>query len=155
MLDMLTLESDVFQRCPSAQPAHTALQRFNRCMCAHLLRDLAATADLPPHSALFSQQLLDLPHRRLSEAEDPDIDVNDIHRLRPRPTFALNCTPQGTLIQPHSSFQTPGSQPAPSPTFSRLSLLFSTGVSLTTFHLCTQPGQSTKLLLKKITSWSQ
>ena len=46
VLDMLILESDVFQRCLSAQPAHTALQRFNRCMCAHLLRDLAATADL-------------------------------------------------------------------------------------------------------------
>ena len=39
------------------------LLRYNRRRCAHLLRDLAATADLPPNSALFSQQLLDLAHR--------------------------------------------------------------------------------------------
>ena len=63
VFDMLTLESDVFQRCLSAQPAPTALQRFNRCKGALLLRDLVATADLPAHSALFSQQLLDLTHR--------------------------------------------------------------------------------------------
>ena len=68
---MLALENDVFQRCLSAQPAHTptALQRFNRSKCAHLLRDLAATADLPPHSALSSQQLLNLTHRWWSEVE--------------------------------------------------------------------------------------
>ena len=60
MLDLLALEDDVFQWCLSAQPAPTALQRSNRGKCAHLLRDLAATADLPPHSALLSQQLLDL-----------------------------------------------------------------------------------------------
>ena len=81
VLDLLALEFDVFQRCLSAQPAPTALQRFNRCKCAHLLRDLAATADLPPHSALFSQQLLDLTHRWWSEAEGPDIDVNDVYPL--------------------------------------------------------------------------
>ena len=44
---MLTLESDVLQRCLSAQPAPTALQRLNRCKGVLLLRDLAA--DLPPH----------------------------------------------------------------------------------------------------------
>ena len=62
VLDMLTLESDVCQRCLSAQPAPTAPQRFNRCNGALLLRDLAAPADLPLHSALFCQQL-DLTHR--------------------------------------------------------------------------------------------
>ena len=51
VLDLLALEFDVFQRCLSAQPAPTALQRSNRGKCAHLLRDLAATAELPPHSA--------------------------------------------------------------------------------------------------------
>ena len=40
-----------------------------------------ATADLPLHSALFSQQLLDLTHRWWSEAESPDIDVNDVYPL--------------------------------------------------------------------------
>ena len=58
-----------------------SLQRFNRGMCAHLLRDLAATADLPPHSALFPKQQLDLTHRWWSEAEGPDIDVNDVYPL--------------------------------------------------------------------------
>ena len=62
----------------SERSAHTALQRFTRCKCAHLLRDLAATADLPPHSAIFSQQLLDLTHR-WSQPEEPDIDVNDVY----------------------------------------------------------------------------
>ena len=78
---MLTLERDVFQRSLTAQPAPTALQRFNKSKCAHLLRDLAASADLAPHSVLFSQQLLDLTHRWWSEAEDPDIDVNDVYSL--------------------------------------------------------------------------
>ena len=63
VLHILTLENRVFQRCLSAQPAPTALQRFNSSQCAHLLRDLAATADLSSHSALLSQQLLDLTHR--------------------------------------------------------------------------------------------
>ena len=38
----------------------SALQSFQRRMCAHFQRDFAATANLPPHSALSSQQLLDL-----------------------------------------------------------------------------------------------
>ena len=153
VLDMLTLESDVFQLCLSAQPAPAALQRFNRCKGALLLRDLAARAPLP-HSALFSQQLLDLTGggRKL---QAPTSKSTISTPLRLRLTLALNCTPQGTLSWPHFSFQTPGSQPAPSPTFSQLLLLFSTGVSLTTFRLCTQPGQSTKLLPKNIASWSQ
>ena len=56
------------------------LQRCNRRKCAHLLRDLAAAADLPPNSALFAQQLLDRSHR-WSEREDNDIDIGDIHLL--------------------------------------------------------------------------
>ena len=75
VLDMLTLENDVFQRCLSAQPAPTALQRFNRCKCAHLLWNLAATPR--PHSTLFSQ----LTHKWWSDAEHPDIDVNDVYLL--------------------------------------------------------------------------
>ena len=43
----MALEDDVFQRSLSAQPDPTALQRSNRGKCAHLLRDLDATADLP------------------------------------------------------------------------------------------------------------
>ena len=54
------------------QPTLSALQK-----CAHLLRDLAATVDLPPHSSLFSLQLLDLAHR-WSEREDNDIDIFDV-----------------------------------------------------------------------------
>ena len=46
-----------------------------------ILRDLAATVDLPPHSALFSQQLLDLTHRWWSEAEGPHIDEGDVYPL--------------------------------------------------------------------------
>ena len=38
VLDLLALEDDVFQRCLSAQPGPTALQRSNRGKCAHLLR---------------------------------------------------------------------------------------------------------------------
>ena len=60
----------------------TALQRFNRRKCALLFRELAAAADLPPHSALFSQQLLDLTHRWwIDRREDADIDINDVHSL--------------------------------------------------------------------------
>ena len=79
--EMLALEWDTFRRCFLAQPALSLLQRFNRRMCAFLLRDLAATADLPFHSALFSQQLLDLTHRWWAEREDPDIEINDVHLL--------------------------------------------------------------------------
>ena len=103
VLDMLTLENDVFQRCLSAQPVPTALQRFNRCKCAHFLRHLAAAADLPPNSALFSLQLLDLTHSWWSEAEDPTSTSTMSIPLRQRLTFALNCT----LIRPHFSFQIP------------------------------------------------
>ena len=79
--EMLALERDTFQRCLPAQPAPSALQRFSRRKCAFLLGDLAATADLPPHSAHFSQQLLDLTHRWWTEREDPDIDITDVHPL--------------------------------------------------------------------------
>ena len=58
VLDLLAFGDDVFQRCLSAQPASTALQWSNRSKCAHLLRGVAATADLVHHCALFSQQLV-------------------------------------------------------------------------------------------------
>ena len=70
--EMFALELVTYRRCFPAQPILSALQRFSRRKCSHLLRDVAATADLPPHSALFSLQLLDLAHR-WSEREDNDI----------------------------------------------------------------------------------
>ena len=81
MPDLLALENDVFQRCLSAQLAPAALQRSNTAKRAHLLRDLAAAADQPPHSALFSRQVVDLTHRWWSEAEGLDIDLGDVHPL--------------------------------------------------------------------------
>ena len=81
MLDLLVLEDDVCQRCLSAQPDTIALLRSNWCKCAHLLRDLAATADLPPHCALFSEQPLDLTQRWWSETEGTDIEEGDVHPL--------------------------------------------------------------------------
>ena len=71
---LLALEDDVFQRCLTGQPDPTALQRSNRVKCAHLLRDLDATPDLPRHCPLFALQLLDLTHRLWSESECPDIE---------------------------------------------------------------------------------
>ena len=81
--EMLGLELETYRRCFSAQLALSALQRFNRRKCAFLLRDLAAAGGLPSHSALFSQQLLDLTHRWWTEREraDTDIDINDVNHL--------------------------------------------------------------------------
>ena len=76
---MLALEVETCRRCFPAQPALSALQRCNRFKCAFFLRDLAAAADLPPHGALFSQQLLTL--RGWTERADTDIDINDLHPL--------------------------------------------------------------------------
>ena len=78
VLDLWTLEDDVFQRCLSAQPDPTVLQRFNRGKCAYLLRDLDVTADLPPRCPLFALQLLGLTHRWWSELEGPDIEEEDV-----------------------------------------------------------------------------
>ena len=71
VLDLLALEDNVIQRSLSAQLDTTALQRSNRGKCAHLLRDLDATADLPLHCPLFALQLLDLTHRWWSESDGP------------------------------------------------------------------------------------
>ena len=79
VLDLLTLEDDVFQRCLSVQPDPTALQRFNRGKCAYLLRDLDVTADLPSRCPLFALQLLGLTHRWWSELEGTDIEEEDVH----------------------------------------------------------------------------
>ena len=69
--EMFALELETKRRCFPAQLVLSALQRYNRHKCAHLLRDLAAAADLRPHRALFSQQLL--THRWWSEGDDNDI----------------------------------------------------------------------------------
>ena len=58
-----------------------ALQMCDRGKCAHLLRDLAATADLPLHCSLLALQLLDLTHRWWSESEGPDIEEGDVFTL--------------------------------------------------------------------------
>ena len=50
----------------------------NRGECAHLLRDLDATADLPPHCSLLALLLLDLTYRWWSESEGPDIEEGDV-----------------------------------------------------------------------------
>ena len=54
---------------------------FSATTASYLLRDLAATADLPRHSALFSQQLLELTHKWWTEREDNAIDIIDVHPL--------------------------------------------------------------------------
>ena len=81
LLDLLAVEDDVFQRCLTAQPDPTALQRSNRDKRAHLLRGLDAAADLPPRCPLFALQLLDLTHRWWSESEGSDIEEGNVHFL--------------------------------------------------------------------------
>ena len=72
---------------------------------------------------------------------------------RSRSTFTSGCIPQGIQILLHFSSQTLGSQPAPWPTFSRLSPLSSPHASLT-LRCCTPLGRSMELSQKKIASWS-
>ena len=76
--DMFALELVTYRRCFPAQPVLPALQNYNWRKWAHLLRDLAATADLLPHSALFSQQLLDITHKWWTEREDNDTHIFDV-----------------------------------------------------------------------------
>ena len=136
--ETFALELETYRRCFPAQPVLSALQGRK---CTHLLRDLATTADLPPNSALFSQQLLDLTHRS-SEREDNDMDIGDVHLLAaavyihvklrsaryprsgstpiPRPSAA--CSPTGRFFCPQSLLH---SSPCP---------------SSTTLHCCTQLG---------------
>ena len=132
VLDILALEDDVFQRCLSAQPDPTALKRSNRCKCAYLLRDLADTADLPPHCALFSQQLLDLTHRWWSETEGPDIE--EVMSMPWQQWFTLH----SARYPDPAPFQLPDTRQraAPSLTFSRLLPPFRAGANLTTRRLC-------------------
>ena len=58
--EMFPLEWATKRRCFPAKLPLSALQRYNRRKCAHLLRDFAASAGLPPRSALFRLELLDL-----------------------------------------------------------------------------------------------
>ena len=113
----------------------TALQRSNRGKCAHLLRDLDATADLPPHCPHFALQLLYLTHRWWSETEGPDIGEGAVYALA---AAACICTKlHSARYADPAPFQLPdpGSQPAPFLTFSHLLLLFGAG-ALTTCRLC-------------------
>ena len=68
--EMLALEVETCRRCIPAQLALPASQIYYGRKCALLLRDLAAAANLSPHGALFSQQLLDLTHRGWTERAD-------------------------------------------------------------------------------------
>ena len=112
VLDLLALEDDVLQRCLSAQPSPTALQRSNRVKRAHLLRDLDATADLPP-TALFSLcSCWTSPTGGGLNLKAPTLRREMSTPSRQRLTMALNCTPPGTQTRLHSSFQTLGSRPA-------------------------------------------
>ena len=97
MLDLLVLVDDVFQRCLSAQLDPTALQRSNRCKCAHLLRGLDATVDLPPQCSLLALQLL--------SPRAPTLRRRMSSPLRQRLTLALNGTPPGTQTRLHSCGQ--------------------------------------------------
>ena len=58
VLDLLVLEDRRLSAVSLGAAGPHSAAEDNRCKCAHLLRDLATTADLPPHSVLFSQQLL-------------------------------------------------------------------------------------------------
>ena len=117
--EMFALDLETCRRCfLPAQPLLSTLQRYNRRKCAHLLRDLAATADLPPNSALFTQQLLDLTHR-WSEREDNDIDIGDVHpgcrspirfHTYPRPSAA--CSPTAALLARRQHHNAPLLYPA-------------------------------------------
>ena len=150
VLDLLALEDDVFQWCLSAQSDLTTLQRSNRGKSVHLLRDLNATADLPPHCPLFVLQLLDLTQRcGLNPRE------GDVYPWRQRLLIALNCTPPGTQTRLHSSFQTLGSRPALSLTFSRLLSLFWAGANLATCRLCIRLRMCVKLWSKNTAFWIQ
>ena len=74
--EMFALELETYRRCLPTKPVLSALRRYNRRKRA------AATADLPPNSALFSQRLLDLTHK-WSEREDNDIDIGHWRFLPP------------------------------------------------------------------------
>ena len=106
---------------PSRNGQHLSAKSLHR-RCKHeiqiaLLRRRAAMARavLPNPSARA-----ELTHRWWSESEGPDMRREMSSPMRQRFTLALNCTPPGTQTRLHSSFQTLGSQPALSPTFSRL-----------------------------------
>ena len=75
--EMFALELATCRRWFPAQPIFSALQRSD-ASGGHLPQDLAATVDLPPHTALFSLQLMDLTHRWWSDREDNDIHIFDV-----------------------------------------------------------------------------
>ena len=115
--------------CLSAQPAHTALQSFNRRKCALLLRDscrhsgpaasqcalLSATAAPDSHVVVRARKTL----TSTSTMSTPS---------RQRLTFASKCIPHGILIRLHFSTSRPqGASPLPDRPSYGLSLLFSPG----------------------------
>ena len=71
--EILALEVEPNSAAFQRKPALSALQRWNRHKRAFLVRELAAATHLPPHGALFSQQLLDLTHRGGQKGQIPTL----------------------------------------------------------------------------------
>ena len=81
--------------------------------------------------------------------------MNDVYPLAAE---AYICIKLHSARYPHLAhfiLQIPSSWPAPSPTFSRLSLLFLAGASLIALRLCIRLRQCMKLWPKNIATWSQ
>ena len=141
--ETIALELETHRRCFPAQLVPSASQMYKWRMCAHLLRDLAATGDLPPHSALLSQQLLDLTHRWWIEREDNDVDTVDVHPLAA--AVYIHFKLHSARYPDPVPYQFPdlSSLLAHWPTCSQPLLHASPGASSTTLYCCT------------IVSWSQ
>ena len=78
--DVFALEWATYRRCFPPQPPLAARQRLNRQKCANLIQDLVDDAALPPQSAHFSLQLLDLAHRG-SERQENNNHIFDVLSL--------------------------------------------------------------------------
>ena len=148
---MFALELATHRRCTPAQPILSALQRYNRRKCAHPLRDLDATVDLSPHSALFSLQLMDLTHGWWSDREDNDIHIFDVLPLAAAISSKLYSAEYPDPdpfpgLQQHAAHLLTCSRPSPHS---------SPGASLTTLHRCTLGAQFSKLSLRSVASSGQ
>ena len=96
--DMFALDRAIYQRCFPAQLPLSDRQRFNWQKFAHLLQDVGAAAALPPHSAHFPLQLLDLAHV-WSERGDNDIHIFDVLPLAAAVyIFLSNRIPRGLRL---------------------------------------------------------
>ena len=107
----LALEIVVHRRCSLRRPL-SAAQAKNRHGCVLFLQEIAAvTADLPPHSAVSSLQLLDLTHE-WSEVDSRDIHINDVTSRRQQSTFISSCTQRRFQTMAHFLPPNPAHRPA-------------------------------------------